>query len=359
MRPLLIILSIILALFLFKIFYLDADDKETTEQTKASPAAAAANAARSVMAVDIYVASEVDKSNVVFASGTVVPNEEVEIKSEVNGRLVKLNIREGGYIQKGQLIAKLDDRDLLAQLKKLKYEEELADQTESRQRRLLEINAISKEEYDMAVNQVNTLSADQEFLEVQIEKTSVIAPFSGRMGFKNISEGAYITPNVVISNLVQTNPAKLDFSVPEKYAGKIKVGQDISFTIDGDEESMTAQVIAIDPKIDENLRTLKVRARADNRGSKLLPGMFIRVEMPLGIEKSIMIPSESIIPILKGKKVFVLQNGKAEERIITTGLRTDTRVQVDNGLVVGDSVIVSALMSVKENMPVAVRNVVL
>ena len=355
MRPLLVILAIILGLFLFKIYYLNADEEKSAQP---GMVAKSTGGSSSALLVDVYVAQEVNKSNVVYSSGTVVPNEEVEIKSEASGRLIELNIKEGRYIKKGAIIARLDDSDLQSQLKKLRYEEELAAQTASRQKKLLEINAISNEEYDMAVNKVNTLSADKEYLEVQVRKTTIKAPFNGRMGLKNISEGAYITPSVVISNLVQTNPVKLDFSVPEKYARKINVGQTITFTIDGDDEVVNAEVIALDPKIDENLRTLRIRAKASNPSGKYLPGMFIRVEMPIGEENSIMIPSESIIPILKGKKVFIMRNGKASEVLIKTGLRTDTKVQVEDGLNVGDSVIVSALMSVKNNGPVALRNVV-
>lgn len=357
MRPLLIIIGLIIALYLVKVFYLDADNAVANNSAPSSTSTTDTRKSN-VLEVDVYIAAEEDKSNVVFASGTVIPNEEVEIKSEVNGRLVQLQINEGKYIQKGQLIAKLDDRDLQAQLKKLKFEEELATQTEARQKKLLEINAISKEEYDMAVNQVNTLSADQELLKVQIEKTSIYAPFSGRMGLKNISEGAYITPNNVLTNLVQTSPVKLDFSIPEKYSSKVKVGQKISFTIDGSDEVKAATIIAIDPKIDENLRTLRVRGRANNQNGELMPGMFIRVEMPLGIESSIMIPTESVIPILKGKKIFLLKNGVAREQIIKTGLRTDTKIQVEEGLEVSDTVIVSALMTIKENMPVIPRNII-
>ena len=215
MRPLLIIIICILLLFLFKVFYLDADKKSARGPSSSQTTKSRTS---SKLPVDVYIAKMVNKSNVAFSSGTIVPNEEVEIKSEVSGRLVQLNIKEGSYVKRGQLIAKLNDADLLAQLKKLKFEEELAAQTEARQKKLLEIDAISKEEYDMAVNRVNTLSTDEEFLKVQLEKTTVTAPFSGRMGFKNISEGAYITPGVVIANLIQTNPAKLDFSLPEKYA---------------------------------------------------------------------------------------------------------------------------------------------
>jgi membrane fusion protein (multidrug efflux system) len=354
MKPLLIIIICVIVLYLFKVFYWDAESEVVADTGNNTEAAKVV----SLLPVDIYVAKETSQSNVVIASGTIVPNEEVEVKSEASGRLTKLYINEGAYVQKGQLIAKLNDEELRSQLKKLKYEAEFAAQTEQRQRKLLDIDAISKEEYDIAVNRVNTLGADKEYLEVQLEKTSITAPFSGRMGLKNISEGAYITPNVIIANLVQTNPAKIDFDIPEKYASKIKVGQDITFTLDGYDETFQAKVIALNPKIDEELRTLKVRAKAPNFDGKLLPGMFTRIELPLGDERSIMIPSESIIPILKGKKVYVMKNGLAKETIISTGLRTDEKVSVEKGLAIGDSVIVSALMSVKQDLPVTARNIV-
>ncbi len=357
MRPLLIIFFVIITLIILKIFVLDSNKSEQNPKTT-SDNSAQIRRNPSKLPVDIYIANEELNKNVVFASGTLVPNEEVEIKSEVSGRLMKLNIKEGSYVKRGELIAKLNDQDLISQLKRLKFEEELATQIEARQNKLLAINAISKEEYDMAVNKVNTLSADKEFLEIQLEKTNVRAPFSGKMGLKNISVGAYITPAVVIGTMVQTNPIKLDFSIPEKYSSKIKVGQLVLFSIDGDDKVMESNVIAVDPKIDEDLRTLKIRSKSNNSDGSLLPGMFVRVEVPLGNENLIMIPSQAIVPILKGKKVYVMRNGKATEVEITTGLRTDEKVQVESGLSIGDSLIVSALMSLKENLPVTVRNVI-
>ena len=354
MRPLIIIISIVVALFLFKVIFLNDDNNDTAESKITTKPADNSSG----LEVDIYIAEKVSKNSTIYASGTIIPNEEVEIKSEVSGRLVQLNIKEGGFVQKGQLIAKLDDSEIIALIKKLKYEEELASQIEIRQKKLLDIDAISKEEYDMVVTRVNTLSADMEFQQVQLEKTSIKAPFNGRMGFKNISEGAYITPSVVIANLVQTNPVKLDFSLPEKYATKVINGQPISFSIDGDDEKLSAEVIALDPNIDEELRTLKVRAKANNEAGKFLPGMFIRVEIPLGKETAIMIPTEAVIPILKGKKVFIKKNGIAKEVIIKTGFRTETEIQVEEGLIEGDSVIVSALMTVRNNSIIGVRNIV-
>jgi membrane fusion protein (multidrug efflux system) len=355
MRPLLLIGIVIVALTLLKVFVIDAPAQKDKAGSKAGKSMAKAT---SKLAVDIYVAKEEDTDNTVFASGTVVPNEEVELKSEVSGRLIKLNFKEGAYVQKGQLIAKLNDKDLVAQLKKLEFEEELATQIEARQKKLLEIDAISKEEYDMAVNKINTLSADKDLLQVMLEKTEVRAPFSGKIGLKNISEGAYLTPSTIITNLVQSDPVKIDFAIPEKYSNLVQLNQKVNFTIDGTDDIFEAQVIALDPKVDEDLRTLKIRARASNQNGRLLPGMFVRVNVPLGTDRSIMIPTEAIVPILKGKKVFVMKEGKAAEAIVKTGLRTDTDVQIEEGLTVGDSVIVSALMSIKPNLSVQVRTLV-
>ena len=257
--------------------------------------------------------------------------------------------------REGELIAKIDDSDLQAQLRKLNFEEELARQIEARQKKLLDIDAISKEEYDIAVNNVNTLSADKELLQVNIQKTEVRAPFSG---FKNISVGTYLTPGVDIATLVQTNPAKIDFSIPEKYASLLKVGQIVTFEVDGIEETFESKVIAIDPKVDEDLRTLRLRGITSNTDRRLLPGMFVRLTVPLGKEDVIMVPTDAVVPILKGKMVYVMRNGKAIEQEITTGIRTDQNVQVRSGLTVGDSVIVSALMSLKAGMDVKSEQII-
>ena len=354
MKPLLAVIVIILALVGYKLFT-DKQDQPAKQNTSTTSAKAKAAASTPV---DIYIAKRIKTDNTIFASGTVVSNEEVELRSEVSGRLVELNIREGSFVKKGAVIARLANDDLQAQLKKNQFEEELANQIEARQKKLLEIDAISKEEYDLAVNKVNTLGADKEFLQVQMARTQVMAPFSGKIGFKNISEGAYITPTTIIANLVQTNPVKIDFSVPEKYASKLVRGQELTFKIDGNDDIFQAKVTAINPKVDESLRTLKARAIASNSKGNLLPGMFVRVEVPLQAKEAIMIPSQAIVPILKGKKVYVLRNGKATEAIINTNLRTDKLVEVEEGLVEGDSIIISALMSMRQGAPVVVRDII-
>lgn len=355
MRPLLLVSLIIAALVFLKIYVWDAKEQGPSGER---PAPSAANRSAGALPVNIYIAEETVTDNTIYSSGTIVPNEEVELKAEVSGRLINLQIREGSYVKKGQLIAKLNDQDLLAQLKKIDYEEQLAEQIEARQKKLLNIDAISKEEYDLAMNRVNTLGADKELLQVQLEKTEVRAPFDGYIGFKNISEGAYITPSVNIATLVQSNPVKIDFSIPEKYANDILVGQDVIFEVDGTDDQFSAKVIAIDPKVDEDLRTLRIRALTNNGLGLLKPGMFVRVSVPLGSRESIMIPTEAIVPVLKGKVVYLMRAGRAEEVAVRTGVRTDRTIQVLEGIEVGDSVIVSALMSMKPDLPVMLQEVV-
>ncbi|MBK8503086.1 MAG: efflux RND transporter periplasmic adaptor subunit [Saprospiraceae bacterium] len=356
MRPLIIVTLIIAALALLKIYVWDKKEATALPQRGGGQGQSRSSGA---LPVNVYVAGEIAMDNTIYSSGTIIPNEEVELRCEISGRLVNLNINEGKYVQKGQLIAKLNDQDLRAQLKKIEFEEQLADQIEARQRKLLDIDAISKEEYDLAMNRVNTLGADRELLEVQLEKTEVRAPFSGYIGFKNISEGAYITPSQSIATLVQSNPVKIDFAIPEKYTSDISVGQEVVFKVDGTADQFSAKVIAIDPKVDEDLRTLRLRALANNGLGLLRPGMFVRVDVPLGSRQSIMIPTEAVVPVLKGKIVYLYKKGKATETPIKTGLRNDRSIQVLEGMEVGDTVIVSSLMSVKSDLPVRVEQVVI
>jgi membrane fusion protein, multidrug efflux system len=347
MRPILLIAALVVILILAKVFFWNNDSK----MADGSPGGDKAGAQKPMAVLtEIVKLDESDKS--IYSSGTLIPNEEVEIRSEIAGRLIKLNIREGYNVPKGNVIAKLKDDDIRAQLKKLAMEDKLAQQIEARQKKLLEINAISREEYEISANKVGTLSADKELLNVQLEKTELKAPFSGKIGLKNISEGAYISPTTVIATLVQINPIKIDFTIPERYLNEVKLGQEVFFEVDGAEEKFSSRIVAIDPKVDPNLRTLKVRAQASNNSGRLYPGMFVKINLKLNSNPAIMIPSETIIPVLGGKKVYVKKNGQVEEVVIETGLRNEKYVQVISGLAVGDSLITTSLMNLKSGQPV-------
>ena len=363
MRTFLIILGIIGVLALGKIYIF----KKPEQAGGPPPANAAANKGKDdkggskppapPVSVDVYVAALQTIENDIMSSGTIMPNEEVEIRPETSGRLMNLYIKEGTFVQRGQLIAKIKDTDLQAQLKKIQFEEVLAKKMEERQRKLLDINAISKDEYDITANKLNTIGADIELIKVGLEKTEVRSPFSGKIGLKSISEGAYLSPSTTIATLVQINPVKVDFTIPEKYSNEVKLGQLVKFTTDGVQTNaeINAKITAIDPKIDPNLRTLRIRALTANPAGRLIPGMFVKVNLNLQASRSIMVPTEAIVPILKGKKVFVVENGKAIEKMVETGIRNDRVIQVTSGLAVGDSIIVSGIMALKKEAAVKVK----
>jgi membrane fusion protein, multidrug efflux system len=364
MRPLLLAAALIVLLILGKVFFFSSETDSKGDKGGGAgggsmksmgggaPGGGAKMGDGKPVKVKTLVISMGSSVRNVFSSGTTVANESVEIRSEVAGKIVKLNIPEGAVVQKGYLIAKIKDDDILAQLKKIELEQRLASQIEARQKKLLDINAISREEFEISQNKVLTLNADKEMLQVQLSRTEIRAPFAGKVGLKAMSLGAYVTPANTITTITQFNPIKLDFTVPEKYIRDIKLGKDIKFLTDGSVAEYNAKVIAIDPKIDEALRTLRVRAIASNPGSSLLPGMFVKVNLNITTEAAIMIPTETVIPVAKGKKVFVKRNGVVEEIMIETGIRDASMLQVTKGLQVGDSLITSGLMTLKAGGPV-------
>jgi len=356
MRTVILIGAIVIVLILGKIYVFPKSESEKSGGAGGSGKSTGKSSGAAAIPVKVYIVGMETVDNQIFASGTVLPNEEVTLMSEISGRLVQLNIHEGSVITKGQLIAKINDRELKAQLQKVTYNQELANKIELRQQKLLKVEAINLEEYDITSNNIRVLDAEKEVIESQLEKTEIRAPFSGRIGLKNISEGAYLAPGTPIVTIIQSNPIKIDFTVPEKYTSDIRVGNAVTFNLDGDLFNYSAKVVALEPKVDESLRTLRIRAIAQNPAGKFVPGMFVKVKANLAANnKAVMIPTEAIVPVLKGKKVFVVRNGKAEEVMVTTGLRTDKKIQVLDGLQQGDSLITSGIMALKPNSSVKVN----
>jgi membrane fusion protein (multidrug efflux system) len=289
-------------------------------------------------------------------SGSIEANEQVDIRSEVSGIVEGIYFKEGSNVNKGQLLFKVNDLELRAQLAQVNTKEGLASENERRAKLLLQKEAISQEEYDIAKADSKLAKAQIQLIQAQIAKTSVRAPFSGKIGLRYISPGTYITPAILVAKLVNISQLKITFSVPEKYASQIKVNSNLSFTVANGTKSYLAKVYAIEPEVEIATRTLQVRAIADNRDGKLLPGIFADVELPLDIIKNaIVIPTESIIPVQDGKKVFISYNGKAKEVMVETTTRTDASILVLSGLKVGDTLITTGVMSLKEETPVKVK----
>lgn len=289
-------------------------------------------------------------------SGSIEANEQVEIRSEVSGIVEAIYFQEGSNVSKGQVLFKVNDLELRAQLRQTSTREGLASENERRAKLLLQKEAISQEEYDLARADLKSAQAQSQLIKAQIAKTSVRAPFSGKIGLRSISPGTYITPTVLVAKLVNTGKLKITFSIPEKYASQVKTNTNITFTVSGSTENYTAKVYAIEPEVAVATRTLQVRAIAENKNGKLLPGTFADVELPLDIIKdAIVVPTEAIIPVQNGKKVFIFSNGQAKEVMIETATRTDASILVLSGLKAGDTIITSGVMSLKNETPVTVK----
>lgn len=288
-------------------------------------------------------------------SGSIEANEQVEIRSEVSGIVDRIYFSEGSNVAKGQLLIKVNDAEIRAQLAQASTKKNLASENERRAKLLLQKEAISQEEYDITRTDLKLAQAQIQLIQAQIAKTSVKAPFSGRIGLRSISPGTYITPSLLVAKLVNTNKLKITFSVPEKYASQIKLNSKISFTVTESDKKYEALVYAIEPEIATETRTLKVRAIAENKNGKLFPGTFANVSLPLDlIKNAIIIPTEAIIPIQGGKKVFISNLGQAKEIMVETATRTDNSILVVSGLKVGDTLLTSGVLSLKEETLVKV-----
>jgi membrane fusion protein (multidrug efflux system) len=295
-------------------------------------------------------------ANSLSVTGSIEANEQVAIRGEISGRVRSISFQEGSRVSKGQVLLKIDDSELRAQLAQAQTKQKLAAENERRAGLLLQKEAISQEEFDVARAELLTAQAQTQLIQAQIAKTAIKAPFSGQIGLRNISEGGFLTPDVVVANLVNTDPVKITFSVPEKYSNQVKVNTEISFTIAGNSKKYAATVYAIEPGIESATRTLQLRARAANPENVLRPGSFANIELPLTeTENALLVPSEAIIPVQNGKKVFVARNGKALEAKVETGTRTEKDVLITSGLSAGDTVLTSGIMTLKAGAPVKVK----
>ena len=309
--------------------------------------------------VRAIVAAQGELDDDLRITGTLLPNEQVDLQPETNGKIVGIYFREGESVGRGKLLVKINDAELRAQLKRAQHRRTLAAAKESRTRQLLEKNAVSAADYDVALSELNTANAEIELIRAQIDKTELRAPFAGVIGFRQVSVGSYVSPVTKIASLSSTNPVKIEFYVPERYSPLVRPGSTISFSVDGSQSELSGRVYAIEPRVEQSTRTLQVRATAPNPGGRLMPGSFAQIALRLGRAKqAITIPSEAVVPQPGGKSsVFIAAGGKAESRSVDIGVRTERHVQVLSGLAPGDTVIFSGVQMVRPGGSVTVTAV--
>lgn len=290
--------------------------------------------------------------------GSLLPYEETAIMPEISGRVVSLNVREGNFVSKGVVLAKLFDGDLQAELKKLQVQLQISEKTVERYGELLKIQGISQQEYDLAQLQVNNLKADMDIIRVNISRTEVRAPYAGRLGLRNISVGAYVSPTTTITTLRKVDQLKLEFSVPEKYSNNMKPGNEVKFGLEGEKDKFTARVLATEASIEANTRTLRVRAVVNGNSSRLVPGTFAKVNLQMGKNaESMVIPTQAVIPQARNKRVIIYNGGTAKFQIVSTGIRDSSYVQITEGLNIGDTVVTTGLLAIRPDSKINLTKV--
>lgn len=338
---------------LMALLLVGCDSKE-----ESAPAGRGGQRTRGPLPVDAFVVKQTRISETVQVPGTLLPFEETDIRPEVTGRVVRLNIREGAVVEKGTLLVKLFDEDLKAQLRKLKVQLQIMEKTAERNRELLEISGISQQEYDLSTLEVENLRADIETTEIAISKTEVRAPYRGVLGLRNISLGSYISPADLVTTIRQVDRLKLEFSVPEKYAREVRKGYAVSFRVDGGMSDHAAVVMATENSVNQDTRTLLVRAEVDGRNAELVPGLFAKVTLELGKkEEALLVPTEAVIPTIRNKQVVVLRGNAATFAVVETGIRDSAYVEILHGVNVGDTVITTGLMAIRPETQLKVTNI--
>lgn len=289
----------------------------------------------------------------VWTTGELRADESVELRAEESGRVVALHFREGQRVAAGELLVKINDEDLQADLRRARVQKQLAEQRERRTKSLLDENTVSQEIYDEALGQVEIVAANIESIEARIRKTEIHAPFAGTIGLRQVSEGSFVTSSQTIATLQSLDPIKLDFSVPEKYAAEIHTGERVEFTVAGLDPTFSGEVYAREPRIDTETRTVRLRARAPNPRSSLLPGAFAKVRLVLSSDDdALTVPAIAVVPGNEATTVWVVADGQAAPRRVQVGQRAEDRVEITSGLEPGDHVVVTGVQQMRPGLAV-------
>jgi membrane fusion protein (multidrug efflux system) len=314
----------------------------------AAPEAAPAQQTEKVLRVTAHRVVPKRMEERLSTTGTVRANEQVAIVSEIAGKVERILFDEGSRVSQGQLLVEINAAELQAERERAAYRVSLAEKLEDRQRTLRDEGILSPQEYDIDLNQLNVYRSELALIDARLTKTEIRAPFAGTIGLRRVSEGSYLSPQTTIATLQDLDPIKVDFSVPERYAGEVRVGGEIEFRVKGGEQPRRARIYAIEPAVDAETRSLLLRAISPNSDRALLPGSFADVDLRVrAVDNALAVPSIAVIPELGGKKVFVYENGTAQPRAVETGLRTESEVEVTRGLAAGDLVLTSGILELR------------
>ncbi len=309
--------------------------------------------------VEAHIVKQVMLGETLELPGNIVAGEETTIQPEISGRLTFLNIPEGKTVGQGTLLATIYDGDLRAQLNKLRKQLEVQQQRVQRYEALLKIDGVSKQEYDLIILETENIRADMRIIETDLQRTQIRAPFTGQVGLKMVSNGAYVSPSTVLTNIKKTKDLRVDFSVPEKYTSRLSVGAIIRFMSEGNDKVYTARVMARESGITEADRNLKLRAMVTDNDGALLPGGFVKIKLDFDPDpNALMVPSQAILPQARTKQVVKVNGGVVSFVDVELGLRDSARIQILSGLQPGDTIVTTGLMRLKPNDKVKIGKLI-
>jgi membrane fusion protein, multidrug efflux system len=340
--PLILVLLLAVLLLIKKVFFPAPDNSST------GPGKPGAFGGGAPSPVEAYVVKTQEHADELLITGSILANEAVVMKAEIQARIIALFFKEGESVKKGDLLIQLNDVEIKAQIKKLNSQIKLAEDKLKRIKELLDVKGVAIEEYETAQNQLEVLKADLSIAEAQLDKTRIVAPFDGVIGLRNISAGAVVNPNDELITIQQIDALKLEFSIPSKYASSLLRNTAVRFTVSGQQDTLRANVYAYNPSADLNTRSITMRAMFSNQNRKLLPGMFARLIVEAEKDSSaIFIPTVSIIPVMKGKQVMLNRGGKAVPQAVVTGTRKESMILIKEGLQPGDTVVTMGVMGLR------------
>jgi membrane fusion protein (multidrug efflux system) len=321
-----------------------------------APAPAAAPAKPPGLPVKAETVKLLTMQSEVTAVGTLIAADSVVIRPEIAGRVIGLHFQEGQLVQKGAKLMTLDPSEYRAQLAATTADAKTESQRYQRAQELLEKNFISKEALDVAKGNMDKAAAKQQQDEVLLSKTTISAPFTGVVGLRQISPGAYVKAGDDVVRLENLSTVKLDFRVPEMYLSQIKPGQGLTIRVDAyPNDTFQGKIYALEPAVDEKTRTVVVRALIPNLQNKLRPGMFARVNVLLSTRpNAVVIPEQAIWPQGRDTFVYRVVDGKAVLTKVELGVRHPGEVEVLKGLSANDVVVTDGQMKLKDGAPVMV-----
>lgn len=320
----------------------------------ASPAApGTAAVAPPVEVASVTVASITRSANAV---GSLRSNETVVVRPEIAGRIVKINFDEGAQVQKGDVLIALDDSVDRAELGQERARLALAEANYARADSMADRGFGTAKARDEALSAREVARASVQLAESKLSKTVIRAPFGGTVGLRRVSIGDYVNAGQDLVNLESIDPIKVDFRIPEVFLTDLKPGQGIDVTIEAlDGLHVAGKVVAIDPLIDRDGRSIVIRAVIPNRDRRLRPGLYAQVELIFERrDNAILVPESALFPVGERRFVYLLVDGKVVRREVKTGLRRDAMVEIVEGLAPEDKVVTAGHMRLQDGVPVTV-----